>query len=266
MGLFGATQLAKPTLQLDEFPEIPLKEKLAWEKEYLGLYISNHPLQNYQRQLSDDLIAYSELSQYENKAVGVIGLIKKIRKIITKKGDPMLFVSIEDMTSTIDVAVFPILYKETQNLWAEDVPVFIQGKVNNRNGELSLAADKAVPLEGVNVTRVQETLRVLHNKLRGTGAAGGASAATSTAGKNVSAPTDVPSGNKVYLLLADAPNNDLAYQLKAIFDRYAGEIPLFLKIRGKVYPTKTKVRYCADFSNDLRALLKNDDCLEMEIF
>jgi len=260
MGLFGSAQLAKPTLQLDEFPEIPLKEKLAWEKEYLGLYISNHPLQNYQQQLQADLISYGELGQYENKAVGVIGLIKKIRKIITKKGDPMLFVSIEDLTSTIDVAVFPILYKETQTLWAEDVPVFIQGKVNNRNGELSLAADKAVPLEGVNVTRVQETLRVLHNKLRGTGAAAAAN------GSAVRGTPALPAGNKVYLLLADAPNNDLAYQLKAVFDRYSGDIPLFLKIRGKVYPTKTKVRYCADFSNDLRALLKNDDCLEMEIF
>lgn len=262
MGLFGDTQLAKPTLQLEEFPEISLKEKLAWEKEYLGLYISNHPLQNYQQQLQADLIPYGDLGQYENRVVGVIGLIKKIRKIVTKKGDPMLFVSVEDMTSTIDVAVFPILYKETQSLWLEDVPVFIQGKVNNRNGEISLAADKVVSLEGVNVKWVQDSLQVLHKNFK----EGGAAATLSSAGKNVDVPINVPSGNKIYLLLADAPPNDLAYSLKNIFDRYPGDIPLLLKIKGKIYPTKTKIRYCADFSNDLRALLKNDDCLEVEIF
>jgi len=244
MGLFGASQLSKPTLLLEEFPEIPLKEKLAWEKEYLGLYISNHPLQNYQRHLQEELIPYGELPQYENKAVALIGLIKKIRKIITKKGDPMLFITIEDLNSTIDVAIFPNLYRETQTLWAEDVPIFLQGKVTIREGEVSLAADKAFSLEGMDMNRLKESIHTTHTKLR---------------------PSQAPAtGPKIFLLLEDAPATDFAYKLKAIFDEYPGEMPLFLKIKGKVYPTKTKVRYCADFSNDLRNLLNNDDCLEID--
>jgi DNA polymerase-3 subunit alpha len=75
--------------------------------------------------------------------VTIGGIVTTIRKIVTKKGDPMAFVTIEDTFEKIEVIVFPKLYEKNPNLWEEGKIVFIKGTVNNKDGSLKILADSA---------------------------------------------------------------------------------------------------------------------------
>lgn len=236
MGLFGAAQLARPTLTLREQAPLPLKQQLAWEREYLGLYISSHPLSEFEVQLHKHLIPYNEFAEYENETISTIGLISKIKKIITKKGDPMLFATIENSLESIEVIVFPRTFQETQALWEADRAVFIQGKVNNREGEISLLADRVFPL-------LDENLETVSNYLSNDNA------------RNIAAAAAAGPSRKIILKLDQVPAPDLGYRLKEIFERYPGNDDLFLLIVDKEYPSKTKLFYCDALEKDVEALL-----------
>jgi len=223
MGLFGAAQLEKPKLLLTDQPPLPIKQKLAWEREYLGLYVSSHPLGEFQNYLKKELISYSSFAEYNNESIGTIGLVNKIKKIITKKGDPMLFVQIQNPLETMEVTVFPRVYQESQEIWIEDVPVFIKGKVNIREGEVSLLVDQVAILTEGNLDIIKNNLA--SNKVK-KGNVGNA---------------ETSNIKKIILTMEEVPAPDLAYKLKEIFEAHPGNNPVFLNINGKEYPTKTKV-------------------------
>jgi hypothetical protein len=77
------------------------------------------------------------------KAVCVAGMIAEVRTITTKKGDTMAFARLEDLTGSVDVTVFPKLFKEQKPLWATGKIVVIYGKADVRNGRVSVVADSA---------------------------------------------------------------------------------------------------------------------------
>jgi len=84
------------------------KEKLAWEKELLGLFISSHPLKNFQKILEKKAVAISKIRDYNpKKIIKIGGIISSIKKIITRNGKPMLFLNLEDLSDRIEVIVFP---------------------------------------------------------------------------------------------------------------------------------------------------------------
>lgn len=127
------------------------KQCLQDEKELLGLYISEHPLQRVNQTLGDRVTA--ECSQITSEQAGhqvlVAGLIKDIRAITTRNGDPMAFVTLEDLHGDADVVVFPRTYEESRDYLQEDRIVLIKGKVDVRNDSASIIADKIEPFEQV---------------------------------------------------------------------------------------------------------------------
>jgi len=137
--LFGDTAAEEQAEYLEpktlpQVAEFSRDELLALEKDLLGLYISDHPLLQFREKLEKMVNTSSEqLKEKAEKADVVIGgVISRVRKLMTKKNDPMAFVTIEDLTGPIDVVVFPSTYKECLNLLVEDNVVIIKGKANHR--------------------------------------------------------------------------------------------------------------------------------------
>ncbi|EKD49441.1 MAG: hypothetical protein ACD_63C00146G0009 [uncultured bacterium] len=146
--LFGTTkESSKPKLGLTKAKTADKKTKLAWEKELLGLYVSEHPLLDYQDFLQKNTTRVADINQdLVNKRVRIGGIITSIRRIMTKTNKQMAFVKVEDMTKGIEVVVFPNIYGETAGLWMEENIVIIEGKVNDRDQELKILCDSAQKL------------------------------------------------------------------------------------------------------------------------
>jgi DNA polymerase-3 subunit alpha len=121
-------------------------EILQWEKELLGLYFSSHPLDNLQEFFEKkNTIPLSEtLEIKKNNDLLVLGvMVTKVRKITTKKGDVMAFLTIEDKTAKTEAVVFPKVYKELKDVLAENKPMLIAGRINVRDGQKSVIVQKA---------------------------------------------------------------------------------------------------------------------------
>ncbi|RMD66283.1 DNA polymerase III subunit alpha, partial [Candidatus Parcubacteria bacterium] len=141
--LFGAANTMY-SIKLKPAPAISSTELLAWEKELLGFYLSDHPLSRFADQLKKyRVVSIQEaLTARHAKVVRIAGLIAKIQRAITKKGDPMMFVQIEDFSpQPIEVLVFNSVLEQTMTVWRENIPIIIQGKISRRNGEPKLICD-----------------------------------------------------------------------------------------------------------------------------
>jgi len=136
-----------PQLKLLPAPAALKKEKLTWEKELLGLYVSEHPVREFESYIEKVALLCSKLSsQMVGKKVRVGGVISKIKKIITKSGNPMLFVTLEDTKAKIEVLVFPRLLEQTATLWQENKPMIISGRLDDKDGNLKLLCEEVLPL------------------------------------------------------------------------------------------------------------------------
>jgi DNA polymerase-3 subunit alpha len=110
-------------------------EKLNWEKELLGLFVTSHPIAEFKKVLEDKVLPLSKITQdLTGKIVRIGGIISSIKKIITKNGKPMLFTQLEDENNKIEVVVFPGIIEKNQKIFQENKIVMIKGKVDNRNG------------------------------------------------------------------------------------------------------------------------------------
>ncbi|CAN5124239.1 DNA polymerase III subunit alpha [soil metagenome] len=132
-----------PTLRLEPMPDATKRDKLVWEKELLGLYISGHPLEEFKEKLLKIEGGVKALENCkENHECVIAGMIQEVREVMTKKGDRMMFVCLEDFSGTIDVVVFPKVYEEYKSFLVLDNCIAIKGKVSKKNEETSFIADK----------------------------------------------------------------------------------------------------------------------------
>jgi DNA polymerase-3 subunit alpha len=143
---------------LPPVPDVPRKEALAWEKELIGAYISDHPLARVWADLENTITVLTgqidETMAEQN--VTVAGMVNYVRQILTKKGDPMAFVQIEDLQGTVEIVVFPKLWEETRDLWQPERILVVRGKVSLRGREPSILAD-SVTNEILNVRSRDES-------------------------------------------------------------------------------------------------------------
>jgi DNA polymerase-3 subunit alpha len=123
--------------------EVPRKERLRWEKELLGLYLSEHPLGDIADQLPDYVTAYTgDLAEESDQAkVTLGGIIQSTRRVITRAGSTMLVATLEDLQGSVEVVVFPKVFSETANAWADDAVVLITGRVDRRDDAAQLLCE-----------------------------------------------------------------------------------------------------------------------------
>ena len=108
------------------------REMLNWERELIGLYVSDHPLTPHQPTLSKIVSHFSgQLGEAQHEeAVRVAGLVQTIRPYVTKTGKPMGFVTLEDIQGNIELVLFPRTWERTKGILAEDQIIVVDGKVD----------------------------------------------------------------------------------------------------------------------------------------
>ncbi|HPS37650.1 MAG TPA: OB-fold nucleic acid binding domain-containing protein, partial [Candidatus Omnitrophota bacterium] len=134
-----------------DIPEWPESQKLAYERELIGFYVSSHPLAPFTTILKNYATASTEtLSEFNHQAeVTIGGIIDSLKEILTKKGDKMAFVTLQDLSGSCEVVVFPSVYKAALAQIQKDSLVFVRGKVDARDDTPKILADEVVPLEEV---------------------------------------------------------------------------------------------------------------------
>jgi len=140
-GLFDGMKLNNK-ISLEPSPPATKSEKLTWEKELLGLFVSSNPLEDFRKILEKKSTKISELnSRFINQRVKIGGIISRIKKIITKNGKSMLFMTLEDLTDKIEVVVFPGVIERNPIVFRENKIVLISGRINERDGNQKLICE-----------------------------------------------------------------------------------------------------------------------------
>ena len=141
--LFAVAGAAEDDFVPERVPEQPRQQILAWEKELLGLYLSAHPLAHVANLLKKRVTTYTSLlnEEWAGQKVTLGGRVTEVRRIMTKKGDAMAAVQLEDTQGSIEVVVFPKVFAVTSASWREDAVLLVTGTVSMRNDEPQIAAD-----------------------------------------------------------------------------------------------------------------------------
>lgn len=115
-------------------PEYSGSEQLQWERELLGVYLSQHPLDDYQAVLTHKTTPLSSLDKFaDNKSLTIGGNIADVREITTKNGQKMAFVKLADLTGETELVLFPGVYQQSPELWRRDNVLLIKGKISRRS-------------------------------------------------------------------------------------------------------------------------------------
>lgn len=146
IGLFASMPASTKSaeIRLEVAQPAKMLEKLTWEKELLGLYVSSHPLNGFRRVLQSRTTPIVSINEtMVDKKIIIGGLVSSVKKIITKTGKPMLFMKLEDLSGKAEVVVFPNLLEAKPECLQENKVIFVAGRVDNRNGEIKIVADDA---------------------------------------------------------------------------------------------------------------------------
>ncbi len=149
------------------------KEKLTWEKELLGLFLSSHPLEEFKwTLLKKDICTIAEVQEGVNKQnINLVALISTIKVVHTKKDNSrMAILLIEDFSSSMDAVIFPktLLKYEPLGLVEEGKALLLKGKVNNRDGKksfmvesLEIAKSKKMPKKiQIDITKINDKTKL----------------------------------------------------------------------------------------------------------
>ena len=145
--LFGFSAPSAAALKLKPCPPATPLEKLAWEKELLGLYVSDHPMNQHKEKIEKsgaqpikNLLIRNENLDFIPKTK-IAGLVSQIKRITTKLGQPMMFAKVEDLNDAVEVIVFSDTLEKTQLAWQENKVVLVSGKMSWRGGEPKFICD-----------------------------------------------------------------------------------------------------------------------------
>ena len=134
--LFGGQADYVSHLKLASAEEASSKQRLAWEKELLGIYLSEHPLTNIKSLLEKHTNPISQVKDLKDGDMAVCaGVITKMKKITTKKGQPMLFATIEDLSGNCEILVFPKILEKDTNLWLADNQIIVSRKISTKDAD-----------------------------------------------------------------------------------------------------------------------------------
>jgi len=220
--IFGSLgEDSMPALKL-ELPSqlIPAREQLTWEKELLGLYLSQHPLDEYETFLADNTVPISTITTaHEGRLATVGGMITTVRKITTKTGSMMAFVGIEDKFGTLELIVFPKAYEKNPTMWESDKVIVTKGKVNTKDREGRIGDEIKVMVDDARVIEY-ETLKDYTPKGGSKPSLPGGTAAQSSSESKTPQPVVIRIGN--------VSDSSALAELKEVLTASPGTSPVFL--------------------------------------
>lgn len=145
VSLFGGTsEIKAPEFKIQKATEATQAEKLLWEKELLGLYISGHPLDRLRDKLESRTINIKKIKENLDHNLGngipvtIAGIIESARQVVTKNNERMAFLKIADLTDSIEAVCFPSIFKDMIDILVPEKCIALSGKISNRNGEKSI--------------------------------------------------------------------------------------------------------------------------------
>lgn len=246
--LIDDVDVAKPKLALEPAAvKYTPREQLLWERELLGLYLSQHPLEMFEKFLEEQTMPMGALKpEHEGRGVVLGGAINDVREIMTKNGAKMAFVKLEDKHAELELILFPNAYQQTAGLWERDKVVLVRGKISakdregNLGEEVKILVDDAREITGEQALSYQPTGKKMRppGSKKSPAAAVTATKARPVTDKNASkdangasakstAPVQ-PIVERVYIRLQDSQNHELLHSIKQSLDESVGSTEVVL--------------------------------------
>jgi len=289
-GALGGDQLL-PSMELKTAPvKYTDKEQLMWERELLGLYISAHPLDNYDAYFEEQTIPLRSLTpKIDGQKITIGGLVTTVRTIVTKSGTKMAFVGIEDKTGEGEVIVFPKLYERLSGELKQDIILKITGNVSARDRDGNMGDEAKMIADECNVVTDKElreyeshgttmraptgqamVTRKRYPSKASTSGAGAAKPATTPSKPAAAAPArpapsvDVPieTLKTMYVRIQNPNDHEQLLSLKKICSLYPGQNTIVMmlgdnKSNAIRLPFRVDVQ-AADLTGQLTELLGNE--------
>ena len=275
-----------PSVELKASPvKYTSKEQLMWERELLGLYISAHPLDNYDAFFEEQTIPLHACTpQIDGQKMSVGGLVSTIRTIVTKAGTKMAFVGIEDKTSEMELIVFPRLYEQLGDSLQQDAVLKVSGTVNARDrdgnmtdeakiiaDEISIVTDKELneyQSHGRKMTAPKGRAAVKNKRYPRKNANGAPAVTAAASAKAAPAITAKPLEKleTVYVKVKNPSDRDLLVSLKKLCSQNPGQNDIIM-ILGEDKSNAIRLPFRVDAQRNLRAGLAEllgDECVKVK--
>jgi DNA polymerase-3 subunit alpha len=232
-----------PGLELQPV-EVPARERLAWEKELLGVYLSEHPFAHASRQLSSQIDVFC--GQISEEMIGQIvitaGTVTSVRQSFTKDKRPFVAAVIEDFGGSIEVTAWTEVYERTKDIWQEGNTLLVKGKVKARG-------------EGVQLTCLTASLYQPGSIEEPPGVIEPPQAAPSRRRLQINLPTSEDTNTDIQRLR----------QVFATLEKFPGEDEVNLAIVSTGKITKMEVPdptgYCSELHRQLAGLVGEDNLI-----
>jgi len=296
-GMLGGDDAAsvQSTLHLQKAPvKHDDKERLMWERELLGLYISAHPLDRYETYLSEQTQPLIQLvPEYDSRMMTVGGIISTVRTIVTKSGSKMAFVGIEDKFGEGEIIVFPNLYEKVGAKLVQDAVIRVSGKnsARDRDGNLGneskLIADDIIAITDNDINGYESTGRKMdapkissavkkerreayRNQKNGVSPKSAVkNDAAKPQSKTHSAPVNVAPeipASKLFVYIKDPNDHSRLVKMKSVCGENAGTTDVVL-VLGEKEKSAMRLPFKVDANDNLLSQLKNtlgEECVVLK--
>ena len=296
-GMLGGDDAAsvQSTLHLQKAPvKHDDKERLMWERELLGLYISAHPLDRYETYLSEQTQPLTQLvPEYDSRMMTVGGIISTVRTIVTKSGSKMAFVGIEDKFGEGEIIVFPNLYEKVGAKLVQDAVIRVSGKnsARDRDGNLGneskLIADDIIAITDNDINGYESTGRKMdapkissavkkerreayRNQKNGVSPKSAVkNDAAKPQSKTHSAPVNVAPeipASKLFVYIKDPNDHSRLVKMKSVCGENAGTTDVVL-VLGEKEKSAMRLPFKVDANDNLLSQLKNtlgEECVVLK--
>lgn len=224
--LFGAHQMPPAKLKLREVESATKKDMVAWEKELLGLFVTAHPMDDVQHLLPKiGARPIKQVMTLKNEAT-IAGVVTRIQKILTKKGEAMAFIDVEDKTGGIEVLLFPKTFTEYGNLINSDSVLVFSGKVSDKDGVPKFLADEIKLFSVDHLPQPAKPTR-----------------------------TNPANGSTVTIKIPGNVSQEIFVELKQLFEQYPGHLDVSLVINEQKIKTPFKITMNEELKGRIKALI-----------
>jgi DNA polymerase-3 subunit alpha len=235
--LFSGASFEAPSIKLKNAEPATRFQKLRWERELLGLYVSDHPTSEYEEYLKVMCPSLHSLTLNDHdRSVKIGGVVQSAKQIILKDKKVMAFITLENTTGSIECIVFPRTYKKTQEMWTNGALLIADGKISAKDGECKFIVNDVSPL-GRDAIAMLERIHATKRKY---------DEETGRAKPSHHVPLQTPQSVRADLtpdetLLLTLPTHTTKEYLQKLAEYLKslpqGNIPVFLSIRGKTVQT-----------------------------
>ncbi len=234
--LFSGTSISfDHTLTFKASPKATLEEKLRWEKNLLGLYVSSHPFAFFQKAMKKALTPIAEVEGLgRDQWVVIGGVIDSCTKKMTKKGDQMLFATIQDESGGVELLVFPKTFEQTKDLWKEGEIICVVGKTPKEDGDNKVFVEKAL-------VPTRESAASLARQL--------------TIGKGGDTDEDYGKSRSITITLTNNEVKERSTDLKRLFTQFPGDVDVYITVGTSTIKANGSLQWGDDTRNALEQII-----------